>query len=88
MDTAEELKIKKQMIQKENYLKAKEIVEKYEDQLRIAEVMRSANSCNAYVNSQIVANVPSVNVSKRIEIMKRLIRKIRKAFANIRLNVI
>lgn len=34
------------MIQKEDYLKAKETVEKYEEQLRIADVMRSANSYN------------------------------------------
>lgn len=34
------------MIKKEDYLKAKEIVEKYEEQLRIADVMRSANCYN------------------------------------------
>ena len=34
------------MIQKEDYLKAKETVEKYEEQLRIANVMRSANCYN------------------------------------------
>ena len=35
------------MIKKEDYLKAKETVEKYEEQLRIADVMRSANCYNA-----------------------------------------
>ena len=34
------------MIKKEDYLKAKETVEKYEEQLRIADVMRSANCYN------------------------------------------
>lgn len=34
------------MIQKQDYLKAKETVEKYEEQLRIADVMRSANCYN------------------------------------------
>ena len=34
------------MIQKEDYLKAKETVEKYEEQLRIADIMRSANCYN------------------------------------------
>ena len=39
------LKLNK-MIKKEDYLKAKETVEKYEEQLRIADVMRSANCYN------------------------------------------
>jgi hypothetical protein len=34
------------MIRKEDYLKAKETVEKYEEQLRIADVMSSANCYN------------------------------------------
>lgn len=34
------------MIKKEDYLKAKETVEKYEEQLRMADVMRSANCYN------------------------------------------
>ena len=34
------------MIKEEDYLKAKETVEKYEEQLRIADVMRSANCYN------------------------------------------
>lgn len=34
------------MIKTEDYLKAKETVEKYEEQLRIADVMRSANCYN------------------------------------------
>ena len=34
------------MIKKEDYLKAKETVEKYEEQLRIADAMRSANCYN------------------------------------------
>jgi hypothetical protein len=34
------------MIKKEDYLKAKETIEKYEEQLRIADVMRSANCYN------------------------------------------
>jgi len=34
------------MIKKEDYLKAKETVEKYEEQLHITNVMRSANCYN------------------------------------------